>query len=49
MNPMFQYPLRVLGCEKFVTPISWGTPVEFQYPLRVLGCEKVGVGVGVSV
>ncbi len=38
--PWFQYPLRVLGCEK--TTLEAGTliSVTFQYPLRVLGCEK---------
>ncbi len=37
---MFQYPLRVLGCEKTNVTIGDAVYVKFQYPLRVLGCEK---------
>ncbi len=50
----FQYPLRVLGCEK-LRRIDPATIHQFQYPLRVLGCEKVSYRVvaivsrGVSV
>ncbi len=36
----FQYPLRVLGCEKIGNVGAVITPTLFQYPLRVLGCEK---------
>ncbi len=37
---MFQYPLRVLGCEKHASYRLNSDIVTFQYPLRVLGCEK---------
>ncbi len=37
---MFQYPLRVLGCEKIADTLSDPVFWLFQYPLRVLGCEK---------
>ncbi len=43
MTMQFQYPLRVLGCEKFEGYIDRITYYVFQYPLRVLGCEKPAV------
>ncbi len=36
---MFQYPLRVLGCEKQMQRLWLARASAFQYPLRVLGCE----------
>ncbi len=36
----FQYPLRVLGCEKESRTWDRAHRNVFQYPLRVLGCEK---------
>ncbi len=44
----FQYPLRVLGCEKNRIGKGHNDFEVFQYPLRVLGCEKLVLGNTIS-